>query len=211
MLLYGLLVNDKSISDGAVLFFRCVRVGSESRTFGSLDGFLTHGIVENLGAFCGHFGANDLPSAIHPNIDHNLAFFAEVVIGTMQTLGATATEVITCAVAFSTVTIVFLDASQSVGLALVAGLAGNAFRATSLRIVAALEQGLLVDSRLGLFYGFGLLLRLGVFRLFDGGGFVVVLGDDVFLALVLLLLRLGGHRNGGLFRLDVAHALIHHA
>ena len=93
---------------------------------------------------------------------------------------------------------------------MVAGLASDAFRAASLRGVAALKQSFVDDFRFGLFSRLFLLL-LGGLGFLDGRGFIVVLGDDVFLALVLLLLRLCSHGNGRLLGLDVAHALVHHA
>ena len=117
-----LLVDYKSIGDGAVLFLGSIRIGSKGRAFGCLDGFLSHRVVENLGAFCGDFGANDLTGTIDPNVHHNLAFFTEVIIGTMQRFCSTATEVITCSVAFSAIAIIVFDARQTIGLALVARL-----------------------------------------------------------------------------------------
>ena len=126
-----------------MLLFGSIGVGGKGRAFGSLDGFLAHGVVENLGSFSGNFGANDLSGTIHPNVDHYLAFFTEVIVGTVQALGATASEVISRSIAFTSIAVVFLDAGQSVGLALVARLSGNAFRATRLWAVAALVDGVL--------------------------------------------------------------------
>ena len=86
-----LLVNDKSIGDGSVLFFRRIGVGSEGRALGSLDGFLAHRIVDDVCTLGSYFGTNDLSIAIDPNINYNSAFFAEVVIRTVQALSAAAT------------------------------------------------------------------------------------------------------------------------
>ena len=193
-----------------MLLFWCVRVGNEGRASSSLNGLLSHRIVDDISAFSGDFCTDDLPGAIDPNVNHNLAFFTEIIIRAMQALGTTATEVIACAVAFATIAIIFLDASQSIGLALVTRLSSDTFRTASLRVVAALEQGFFVDFGLGFFSGL-FLLWLGDFGFFYGRSFVIVLGDDFFLALVLLLLRLGSHRDGRLLWLDVAHALVHHA
>ena len=64
-----------------MLFFWCVGVGSKGRTQSGLYGFLAHGTVDDIGAFFGDIGPNDLTSSIDPNVDHNLAFFTEIVVG----------------------------------------------------------------------------------------------------------------------------------
>ena len=111
-----------------MLLFGRIGIGSESRALGGLDGLLSHRVVDDVGAFGGDFGATDLSRTVHPNVNYNLAFFVEIIVRTVQTLGTTATEVITCPVAFASVAVVLLDASQSIGLALVARLPGDAYR-----------------------------------------------------------------------------------
>ena len=73
----------------------------------------------------GHFGAYHLPCPVHPDINNDIAFFAEIVIGTVQTLGATASEVIACSIAFAAISVILSDASKPIGFALVAGLTCN--------------------------------------------------------------------------------------
>ena len=136
-----------------MLLFGRIGVGSEGRAFGGLNGLLPHGIVDDVGAFGGDFGANDLSSTIHPNVNYDSAFFAVITIGVVEALCTTTTKVITCSVAFASVAVVLLDASQSIGFALVARLTSNAFRTTCLRVVAAFEQSFVVDIWFGFFDG----------------------------------------------------------
>ena len=204
------MVDNKRIGDCAVLFFWGLGVGSDSRAFGRLNGFLPHRAVDDVSAFWCDFGAHYLPGAINPDVDYDFAFFAEIIIGTVKALGTTTAKVIARAVASSAVTFVLSDACQTIRVALVARLSCDAFRTTSLWVVAASIDGPAVDGRFGLFSGF-LLFGLGVFGLLNGRGLFIVLRDDIFLAVVFLLLRLCGLWNGRLLGLNVAHSLVHHA
>ena len=149
MRLYGLLVDDKSIGDGTVLFLGRIGVGGEGGAQGSLFGFLAHGLVDDGGAFGGYLGAGDLSRTIDPNIYNYNTLFGEIVVRTVQRFCTTTAQVVACSVAFAAVTVILPDAFHSIGFALVAGLPCDAFRTTSLWTVAALEQGPVIDFRLG--------------------------------------------------------------
>ena len=78
-----LLVDDKGISDGAVLFLRCVGVGGEGGAQGGLLGLFAHGLIDDGGAFGGNFGAGDLSCTIDPNVNHYDAFFCKIIAGSV--------------------------------------------------------------------------------------------------------------------------------
>ena len=88
-------------------------------------GSLTHFAINQRSAFGGDFRSDHFSGAVYPNIDHNGAFFADIVAGSVQTFRAATAKAVAGAIAFAAVAFILLDASQSVGFALVAGLTCN--------------------------------------------------------------------------------------
>ena len=102
-------------------------VGGESGAQGGFFGFLAHGLVDDGGAFGGYLGTGDFPFTVDPNVNDDDAFLWEIVVGAIQTFRAATTEVVTRSVALAALTVIFLDARQTIWVALVAGLTRNAF------------------------------------------------------------------------------------
>ena len=121
------MVDDKVISDGALLFLRRVGVRGEGGQQGGLLGLLAHGLVDKGGTFGGDFGAYHFSGAVHPDVHDDGALFGEIIAWTVQALRAAATEAIARAVALAAVALILFDACQPVGLALIAGLSCDAF------------------------------------------------------------------------------------
>ena len=110
-----------------MLFLGRVGVGGEGGAQGGLFGLLAHGLVDDGCAFGGNFRSGYLAFAVHPNIDNDDAFFGEVVVGAVQRFRTATAEVVARSVAFSALTVIFLDTRQTIRIALVAGLTRNAF------------------------------------------------------------------------------------
>ena len=131
LVVHLLLVLNESIGDGAFLFFRGVGVGGELGASGGFQGGTAHLAVGDVGAFA-DVGPDHVALLVDPYLHHDMAFFGEFFGWALQGGGAASSEVVARAVALTALTVVFLHACQSVGVALVARLTGDAFRAAVL-------------------------------------------------------------------------------